>query len=219
MPKIMNAIKSQKENELQSLFSHKPFITATEVKSTHYDVYLDEEIGEPEHYRDLVATLFNASEGDSVVLFINNTGGHLTTALSIIEGIKNTAATVRGVVVCECHSAASLITMYCHEIVVLDSANMMIHTANFGSVGSTGNVKAHTDFTVKQVETLLDDAYAGFLHKDELAKVKAGVELWFDSTQIRERIGTRVKHLEAQQAAKAAAEEKEAKPKRSRKTT
>jgi transcription-repair coupling factor (superfamily II helicase) len=105
------------------------------------------------------------------------------------------------------------------EIVVLDSANMMIHTANFGSVGSTGNVKAHTDFTVKQVETLLDDAYAGFLHKDELAKVKAGVELWFDSTQIRERIGTRVKHLEAQQAAKAAAEEKEAKPKRSRKTT
>lgn len=217
MRKRMN-LTAQKDNELQNIFGQKPYITSTEFKSTHYDVYLDEEIGEAENYRELVATLFNAGENDSVALYINNPGGHLTTALAIIEGIKNTAATVRGVVVCECHSAASLITMYCHEIVVLDSANMMIHTANFGSVGSTGNVKAHTDFTVKQVETLLDDAYAGFLHKDELVKVKAGVELWFDSTQIRERIGARIKHLEAHQAAKEAEEAKAAKPKRARKT-
>lgn len=209
---------NQKDNELQNLFGQKPYITSTDYVSKHYDVYLDEDIGEPQEYRELCALLFNAGENDSIALYINNPGGHLTTALAIIEGIKNTSATVRGIVVCECHSAASLITMYCHEIIVLDSANMMIHTANFGSVGSTGNVKAHTDFTVKQVETLLDDAYAGFLHKDEMAKVKAGVELWFDSDQIRERIGSRIKHLEAQQAAKEAEDAKAAKPKRTRKT-
>lgn len=217
MRKKMNVM--HKDDESIGFRNQKPYITSTEFSCNHYDVYLDEEVGDPEYYRELVATLFNASENDSITLYINSPGGQLATALAIIEGIKNTAATVRGVVVCECHSAASLITMYCHEIVVLDSANMMIHTVSFGSVGSTSNVKSHTDFTVRQVDALLDDAYAGFLHKDELVKVKAGVELWFDSAQIRERVGARVKHLEAQLAAKEAEEAKADKPKRARKTT
>lgn len=219
MRKKMNVMTTHENNEAHGFFTQKPYITSTEFSCKHYDVYLDEEISDAENYRELVATLFNASENDSITLYINSPGGQLATALAIIEGIKNTAATVRGVVVCECHSAASLITMYCHEIVVLDSANMMIHTVSFGSVGSTSNVKSHTDFTVRQVDALLDDAYAGFLHKDELVKVKAGVELWFDSAQIRERVGARVKHLEAQQAAKEAEEAKADKPKRARKTT
>lgn len=171
------------------------YINTIERKSHHHDVFLDEDIEEPSNYRELLALLFNAGDEDTVNIFINSNGGHLDTALAIIEGLKNTQAHVTAVIIGACHSAASFISMYCHEVAVLDNAYSMIHTAQFGAVGNTGNVKAHTEFTVRQVEKLLNDTYEGFLTKEELVKVKAGVELWFDAEEIRKRMESRVKFL------------------------
>lgn len=172
------------------------FINTTRLERNHHDVFIDTEITEPSDYRELISLLFNAGEEDSFNFFINSGGGHLNTALAIIEGLKHTNANVTAVLVGECHSAASMITMYCHEMAVLDSAHMMIHTASYGTVGNTGNVKAYTDFTTKQVESLLHDTYEGFLTKEEIAKIKLGVELWFNADEIRDRIQNRIKYLE-----------------------
>lgn len=182
---------------LPALMMGANLIETKEITRKHHNVFLDQPIDEPLNYRGLISLLFDAEEGDTFHMFINSEGGHLSSALAIIEAIKHTPAVVTGIIVGECHSAASLITMYCHEIAVLDSAHMMVHTANFGTVGSTGNVKAFTDFTVRQVENLLDDAYDGFLTPEELQKVKTGVELWFDSTEIKDRIQGRVKAVDA----------------------
>jgi ATP-dependent protease ClpP protease subunit len=173
------------------------YITSVEKTARHYDVFLDSDITEPCDYRELIALLFNASEGDSVHMFINSNGGHLDTALAIVEGLKVTSAHVVAVIIGACHSAASIISMYCHEVIVLDNAYSMVHTASFGSSGSAGNVKAHTEFTVRQVDKLLNETYEGFLSKDELAKVKSGVELWFDADEIRKRMDSRVKFVTA----------------------
>ena len=134
---------------------------------------------------------------DTITIFINSNGGHLDTALAVVEGLKATQAGVTAVIIGACHSAASIISMYCHEVAVLDNAYSMVHTASFGASGSTGNVKAHTEFTVRQVEKLLNDTYEGFLTKEELASVKTGVELWFDADEIRTRMASRVKFLNA----------------------
>ena len=98
-----------------------------------------------------------------------------------------------------CHSAASIISMYCHNIHVFETAYMMIHTASFGNFGNTTTVKTQTDFTVEQVEKLLDDAYKGFLDKKELNEVKQGIELWYDSEEIRKRLKKRVAILDAEE--------------------
>ena len=177
---------------------NRDFISAVEQHSMQYNVYLDEEIGDPSDYRELIHLLFTATDRDTFVIYINSEGGQLDTALAVVEGIKVTHAHVCAVLMGACHSAASIISMYCHEVVVLDSAYSMIHTASFGSAGNTGNVKAHTEFTVRQVEKLLNDTYEGFLTKEELAQVKTGVELWFTSEQIKDRIEKRVKFLTAQ---------------------
>lgn len=182
------------------------YISTTPTVVNHYDVFIDSEITGPEDYRELLTLLFNANDGDSINIFINSEGGHLDTAIAIIEGLKNTQAHVVAVLMGACHSAASFISMYCHEVAVLDNAYSMVHTATFGSVGFTGNVKAHTDFTVKMVEKLINDTYEGFLTKDEIAKVKSGVEMWFDSDEIKERMGNRVKYLESLEKKKARAE-------------
>jgi ATP-dependent protease ClpP protease subunit len=171
------------------------YINSTAHTVHHHDVFLDTEISEPADYRDLISLLFGATEYDTINIFINSNGGHLDTAMAIVEGIKATQATVTAVIIGACHSAASIISMYCHEVAVLDSAYSMVHTASFGAAGSTGNVAAHTEFTVRQVDKLLTDTYEGFLTKDELVKVKQGVEIWFDAEEIRTRMEHRIKFL------------------------
>jgi ATP-dependent protease ClpP protease subunit len=155
----------------------------------------------------MIALLFSSSENDTIDIFFNSDGGHLDTALSVVEALKLTQAHVRGVLIGACHSACSIISMYCDEVVVLDNAYSMIHTATFGSQGNTGNVMSHAEFTVKLVEKLLHETYEGFLTKEEFVKVKQGVEIWFDAEEIRTRMASRSKYLAAQHRKKAKATE------------
>ena len=184
----------------------KPYINSTPISATQYDVFLDQEISEPANYRELNFLLNTASENDQFNLYINSPGGHLNTALMIIESLKVTNATTTAIIQGECHSAASMITMYCQEVAVLDSAHMMVHTATYGTVGNTGNVKAHTEFTTRQVEKLIDDTYAGFLTSEEIEKVKIGVEFWFDAEEIRARLERRTEYLQEKFAEEPATE-------------
>lgn len=196
----MTSSKSSIPLPLAALLAAKgpdQYINSVERTVHHHDVFLDGDILEPSNYRELLALLFNSGEEDTINIFINSGGGHLDTALAVVEGLKATHAHVTAVLIGACHSAASIISMYCNEVAVLDNAYSMVHTASFGAVGNTGNVKAHTEFTVRQVEKLLNETYEGFLTKEELSKVKSGVELWFDSDEIRNRIESRVKFLQS----------------------
>lgn len=192
-------------------------ISSKETVFKSYDVYLDDEILDPSNYRELISLLMNASETDQINLYINSPGGNLDSATSIITAMQCCSGEVTAYLMGACHSAASIITMYCTQVHVFNSAYMMAHTASFGSVGNTSTIKAHTDFTVAQVEKLLDDAYEGFLTKDELAKVKNGVEVWFDNEQIVTRLKGRMKVLAKRRADAekvAAGEEESPKPKK-----
>lgn len=171
------------------------YINMVEKTARQFDIFLDEEIGAPSDYRELISILFSANEIDDISLFINCPGGQLDTALAIIEGIKFTQANVTAVLVGACHSAASMIMMYCHNVIVSESAYAMIHTASYGSSGNSSNVKAHTDFTSKQVDKLLDDTYEGFLSKEEMVNIKKGVELWLSAEELQERLLKRAKVL------------------------
>jgi ATP-dependent protease ClpP protease subunit len=171
------------------------YINISEKHTRNFDVFLDEEITLPSDYRELISILFGANEDDTINLFFNSPGGNLDTALSIIEAINHTKATVSAILLGACHSAASMIMLYCHNVFVTNSSYMMIHTASYGSSGNTSNVKAHTDFTFKQVDKLLDDTYEGFLTKEELLSVKKGVELWLNAEEIELRIQKRYKTL------------------------
>jgi len=199
---------------LAALLKGDQYINSVVHSYQHHDVFLDGSIGDPSEYRELISLLFNAGDDDVFNLIINSEGGQLDTAMAIIEGLKNTPAKVTAVLVGACHSAASIISMYCDEVIVLDSAYSMVHTASFGSVGTAGNVKLHTEFTVRQVEKILAETYEGFLTKEEMAQVKAGVELWFDAEDIKQRMTKRVQFFEAKQKAAERKDNAAAKPKK-----
>lgn len=168
-----------------------------------HSVFLDEDIGPPTKYRDLIYALYSAGQNDQFNIMINSPGGYLSSALGIIEAIKNSDAIVRAVINGECHSAASMIALNCDEIIITDAAHVMVHTASYGAGGSTGNVKSHTDFYTGMINEILDTTYSGFLTDDEMKDMKKGVEFWFDAGQIRKRINARSKFLEEKHAAKA----------------
>lgn len=191
-------VMSGDDEEIPNIFSalmKKVHIKTTDTVYKDHDVFLDSEIGEPSQYRELVQLLINASENDRINLHINSPGGDLDSATSIITGIQCCRGEVKAYLMGACHSAASIITMYCPEVHIFPPAYMMCHTATFGSSGNTNAIKAHTDFTVTQVEKLLDDAYEGFLSKHEIEQVKQGIEIWFDSTEITNRLKGRLKVL------------------------
>lgn len=209
------------ENETSSILGsllNNVYINTIESTTRTHEVFLDSEIEEPGKYRDLISLLNNASQSDRIHLFINCNGGNLDSAGAIISSILSSEAEVTAFLMGACHSAASLIAMYCHAVHVYDTSYMMIHTASFGSSGNTPTVKAHTDFTIKQCETLMIDAYEGFLNPKELEKVLNGIELWFNAEEIKPRLRKRMEAVAAQDKAreeKAIAAEMEAtKPKK-----
>lgn len=176
------------------------YINVIDKSAKHYDIFIDENISSPGDYREFLSILFNAAEDDSINIFFNCNGGDLDTALSIVEGLKNTQAFTTGIILGACHSAASIMVLYCNNIIVTDNAYMLVHTASFGSSGNTGNVKAHTEFTIKQVEKLLDVTYEGFLSKEELGNVKKGVDLWLTAEEITNRVQKRHKVIKSKHA-------------------
>ncbi len=175
--------------------TEKPFITVKEVTNKCYDVFLDEEIDEPSKYRDLISILFNAEEEDDINLFFNNVGGSVDSACSIIEGLKATRAETSAVLLGQCHSASSIIMMYCKNIYVTDSAYMLVHTATSGSFGTVGNIQKQAEFVNNKVSKLMEEAYRGFLSEEEFEKLHLGLEFWFDADEIRKRMEQRANLL------------------------
>lgn len=184
------------KNDEDQVIHGQSLISVNRVQLNQFNVHLDEDITEPSKYRELITLLFSATETDVITIFVNCGGGSLDSALAIIEGIKVTNAHVRCILLGACHSAASMIVMYAHEIIVLDAAHSLVHTAHFGSQGNTNNIKTHTDFTVKQIEKFIHTTYDGFLTEVELTNVKSGVELWLDADQIRTRMEKRNRYIE-----------------------
>jgi ATP-dependent protease ClpP protease subunit len=188
------ASNNDSDNVLSNL-TKAPYINSLPRNNTLHEVFIDDYIDEPSKYRQLISLLLNAPPGDEVFIYLNSGGGNLDTAAAIINGIAITQAEVSAFIMGSCHSAASIIAMYCHQVHVFDSAYMMVHTASFASAGNTPTIKAHTDFTIKQVQKILEDAYEGFLDAKELESVKNGIEIWLDAEQIKKRLGNRGKAL------------------------
>lgn len=173
--------------------------------------FLDEDVGEPAVYRQFLQTCLDAQEGDVIEIFINCHGGRLDGCSVILEGIRNTEAVVRGVIVGHAHSAASMVALSCHELVVLDSADMMVHTASYGAIGKAGEVMSKTEFMTEQVKKLVKTVYKGFLTPDEIQDTLRGRDLWFNAETIRERLESRLNAIEEQETAE--------KPKKVKKTS
>ena len=158
-------------------------------------IFIDDDIGDPPMYRDVIHCLATCSENDTVNFLINSNGGRTDSVWQIIEAMKGCKGDVAATVIGSAYSAASMLACMATECYIADSAEFMLHTAHYGSIGTVPNVKGQTDFATKQVNKLLDICYAGFLTPKELEELKNGREWWFNADEARERMLKRQMYL------------------------
>ena len=168
--------------------------TITQQMNTHL-VFIDDDIREPSNYRDVIHCLATCGENDSVNLLVNSSGGRTDSIWQIIEAMKGCRGEVSVTVIGAAYSAASMLACMAPECYIAESAEFMLHTAHYGSIGTVPNVKGQTDFATRQINRLLDTCYKGFLTDKELAELKNGKEYWFDSEEAGKRMTKRYKYL------------------------
>lgn len=173
--------------------SDKIHTSTIEVRS--HAIFIDDEIGDPSEYRDVIHTLYTCEPNDDVTIVINSTGGRVDTALAIIEAMQGCRGDVTAAVIGAAYSAASMIACAAPECYITDSAEFMLHTAHYGSVGTVPNVKNQTEFVTRQVNRVLEKLYKGFLTDKEIEALRTGTEFWFDSTEAAKRMQRRSKHM------------------------
>lgn len=168
--------------------------TLTQQINTHL-LFIDDDITSPSNYRDVIHCLATCSENDSVNLLVNSSGGRTDSIWQIIEAMKGCRGDVSVTVIGAAYSAASMLACMAPECYIADSAEFMLHTAHYGSIGTVPNVKGQTDFATRQINRLLDQAYTGFLTDKELSELKNGKEYWFDAEEAGKRIVRRYRYL------------------------
>jgi len=164
--------------------------TITTQINTHL-VFIDDDIVQPSVYRDVIQCLATCGENDNVNLLVNSSGGRTDSIWEIIEAMRGCRGEVCVTVIGAAYSAASMLACMAPECIIADSAEFMLHTAHYGSVGTVPNVKSQTDFATRQLNKLLDICYTGFLTPKEMEELKNGREFWFDAQEARERIAKR----------------------------
>lgn len=162
-----------------------------QITYTAHRFFLDKNIDSPEEYRDVIQVLLSAQEGEIVEFVISSSGGVLESAMNIVSAIRETNATVRAILSGSCHSAASVIALACDEVIVFDYANMLCHSATFGSFGKTTEITSHVKFLEKYLENIASDAYSGFMSDLEIKQMLEGKDFWFDAEDIRTRLEKR----------------------------
>jgi len=62
---------------------------------TIYHFYITSEIGDVEHFLELIHTLKTAEPHDTVFIYLNTPGGNLRTTIQLITAMRQTNATIK----------------------------------------------------------------------------------------------------------------------------
>lgn len=192
--KISNSEDEDEQPSSQELYlPHAERIHQT----TEIIIPIDEGIQQPRYYRNAVERMNNLTEDDDVVFYINSEGGRLDGLLSLLDAIDNTKATCIARIAGECHSAASILALNCHEFHVSPRASMLVHFISFGSAGKATDVLDYVHHTMDQSKDLVQQTYKGFCTDEEIDEIIKGKQLWLRSDEIIRRLRLRVQYLQS----------------------
>ena len=183
-------LKTNNEDLNLDLFQHNEQLSYSMSSVVHnkFEFSLDEDIKEPSYYRNLIEVLNNATEQDLVVLNINSFGGHLDSAISIIDALRNTRANTLAWISGSAYSAAGLMALSCQNVEVGEFATFMCHNSQYGLGGYTTDIKDRALFEHKVTSKIMQSVYRFFLSPEEIESVLMNKTIWMDSDEIIERL-------------------------------
>lgn len=127
---------------------------------------------------------------------ITTDGGSVSSAVVLVDSIRGCQGIVTGILACDAHSAGSMIFLACHMWDVSPHAGMMIHSISYGTGGKAKDVEVQVEFMKSWRKTAINDYYKTFLTRKEIKLIDKGDEMWFNASQIEERLVKLIKRRE-----------------------
>lgn len=190
----INKRLSMEELELEMVFKEENEETTSEwgkltpIVETNgvVSVYLNGLVDVPEAYNELYHTLVH-TEADEIRIMLNNGGGNMDTALSIIQSMGQCNAMITGVLSGTVASAATMITLQCDKLEIAPYTTFMVHYYSSGSQGKGNELEAKYKFDKVQIPKIFKALYKDFLTSAEITKVIKGYDMWMDSEEVQKR--------------------------------
>lgn len=154
-----------------------------------YKLRFDDTVVQPSYYRFELEALSQAQQNDQVQVTVNSEGGSLASGIEIANAIFSCSAEVEGILRSSCHSCGSIIFLACQKHDVGLASCMLLHSGN-GYNGGTPNQSVQRAKSYKrQVRTLFETVYKGFLSDTELDQmIEEDKEFIFAGEEIVERL-------------------------------
>ena len=164
--------------------------------STLYIVRINEDIGNPSEFEDILSLLDSAREHDVIHFKFNSGGGRADTMLELRSAMMSCPAHLVAEVTGDCCSAATVLFLSCDEFIVNPNISFMCHSASYGAIGKSSDIEDKVAFSSKLHKTLLKDVYQGFFTDKEIKKLVKGKEYWLDAEQVANRLEARTEYFE-----------------------
>lgn len=147
----MKPISMKVTHEVQALASGRAFnfYITDEIKPDgqrfNWNTYEYERVESTTSQRYFIEHLADVKPGDVVNLYINSMGGSVKEALGIYNLLRRCGATVNAYIDGFAASAASVIAMAAHRVVMPKNTTMMVHNAAWGVYGNSAALRKSAD--------------------------------------------------------------------------
>lgn len=158
------------------------------------DAYIDQRVHAPFYYRNLIQYMRMMEPEDSIRIWINTDGGYLSSTLQIIDAMQSAKGKVVAIMSGDVKSAGSMIALAAPNVIVGEQARMMIHCARYNIGGKSPDIVDQVAFETRELHSIMNKIYEGYLSESELKRVMEGKEMWFNADEILERLQKRAEY-------------------------
>ena len=170
--------------EIMSMGNKKSY---KKVAAQLYEFYLSGAITEPEDYVEWFDTIRNATENDTVKIYINSQGGVVDTAIQFMRVLSETEAHVICSVEGSCMSAATMVFLCAQEFEITPFSLFMMHNYSGGMFGKGAELYDQAVFERKWSTEYFRYIYKDFLEEAEITSLLDNKDIWLTSTEVMER--------------------------------
>lgn len=161
---------------------------STTTTSTHHRLFMDDIIHEGCAVHEILNTLHNAGELDTLETRINSSGGYVRYGQQCInvmqDKFKGRSTTV---LEAEASSMAALVFMAGDERVIYPHAILMVHDTSMYLVGKASEARQQLDVYQPAAVKYFASLMKGTMTDEEIDQVYKGVDFWIDAKNMCER--------------------------------
>ena len=183
---MTNTVK--RDEDIDEALAPRKYFSALKANAYLYEFYLSGSVMEPSEYIEWYHIIRNATEYDTVKIYLNSCGGNLDTALQfrrvLTETEANTVCSVEG----SCMSAATMIMLACDSVEVSEHSLFMFHNYSGGTGGKGGEMHDQILFEREWSRRFLHDIYKWFFSEAEVDSMLGNRDIWMHGEEVLDRM-------------------------------